>query len=85
MVENDFHTLRDYPKALSIGRYFRSIYPNDFSIDDCQAWFKYHATTKSGSIFIVVGRFGGIEMKRFFRMFRKRRGLRLTLFSHITL
>ena len=53
-VEIDMHTLRDCPSAMSIWRYFRSTYPNDFYMQDCQKWFKHHSTIETGTMFLVT-------------------------------
>jgi len=53
-VESDVHTLRDYPIAMSIWRYFCSTYPNDFYMQDYQDWFKHHSTIETDTMFIVV-------------------------------
>jgi predicted amidophosphoribosyltransferase len=53
-VESDMHTLRDCPNTMSIWRYFRSTYPNDFYMQDCQKWFKHHSTIETGTMFIVT-------------------------------
>ncbi|KAK2382027.1 TMV resistance protein N [Trifolium repens] len=53
-METDMHTLHDCPNAMSIWRYFRPINPNDFYMQDCHSWFKHHATTKAGYMFVVT-------------------------------
>jgi hypothetical protein len=34
-VQNDIHTLRDYPNAMSNWKYFCQVYPNEFYMQDC--------------------------------------------------
>jgi len=53
-VESDLHTLRDCPRAISIWISVYPIYPNNFYMQDCQLWFKHHATMEAGTKFIVT-------------------------------
>lgn len=53
-VENYMHTLCDCPSTMAIWRYFHHTYPCDFYMQNCQIWFKHHATSEACTLFIVT-------------------------------
>jgi len=53
-VESDLHTLRGCPRAMSIWKDICPTSPNNFYMQDCQLWFKHHATMEASTKFIVT-------------------------------